>query len=68
MSRKSRIEEAKKEVSSSIEKLEKEGTSPYTMSRVNYYRSIILEEKLDDISERLQLIETALGLIAAKEE
>jgi len=38
----------------------------YYGSHLSYYQTLINEIKLDDISDRLELIETALGLMAAK--
>lgn len=38
----------------------------YYGAHLAYYQARINEIKLDDLSERLELIETALGLMAAK--
>lgn len=39
-------------------------SASYYGAHLGYYQALINEIKLDDISERLQLIETALGLIS----
>lgn len=68
MSREKRITASKKQVNEGIVKINSKAPvcsdAEYQLSRVNFFKLLVVEEKLDDISERMKLIETALGLIA----
>lgn len=74
MSRQKRIKESADKLREIIEDIAKDEESitnsqlSAKMSFVLFHYNRIIEEKLDDISDRMNLIETALGLIAAKNE
>ncbi len=66
MGQSARIKNSEEEVQKGIKEMNvgKGTVDSYMMSRINFFKLRIVDKKLDDISERLKLIETALGLIA----
>ena len=70
MGRRQQIEESKKEIESAVKKINENNSkglpgNAYSMSRVNFFQNEIIITMMEDLSERLQLVETALGLIAS---
>jgi len=71
MGRRQQIEENKKEIELAVKKINENNAkglpgNAYSMARVNYFQNEIIVNMLEDISDRLKLVETALGLIAGQ--
>jgi hypothetical protein len=68
MGRQKLINDLKVAIKDNLQRAEEHSSAAnaaYLVAYASFQMGLVIEQKIDDISDRLQLVETALGLIAS---